>query len=130
MNITDEQIDDVIKRLRQANAEWAPVERPVEAGDLIGLDAVVKDGDTAVIEATDAEFIVDPEGINPVPEFSDHLLGKEVGADIAYTVNIPEDFETERLQGKTVDVTATVHWIKAKELPRARRRVREYCWRV
>ncbi|HEX3246204.1 MAG TPA: trigger factor [Chloroflexota bacterium] len=117
VNITDEQIDDVILRLRQSNAEWAPVERPIEAGDLIGLDALVKDGDNAVIEATDAEFIVDPEGINPVPEFSDHLLGKQVGDEIAYTITIPEDFETERLQGKTVDVTATVHWIKAKELP-------------
>jgi trigger factor len=117
VNITDEQIDDVIDRMRQANAEWTPVERPIEAGDLIGLDAAVKDGDDTVISATDAEFIVDPEGVNPVPEFSDHLVGKEVGAEIAYSVAVPDDFETERLQGKTVDVTATVHWIKAKQLP-------------
>jgi trigger factor len=117
VNITDEQIDDVITRLRQSNAEWTPVERPIQAGDLIGLDAAVKDGEDKVIEATDAEFIVDPEGVNPVPEFSDHLVSKEVGAEIAYTVAVPEDFETERLQGKSVDVTATIHWIKAKELP-------------
>jgi trigger factor len=119
VNITDEQIDEVIDRMRQANAEWAPVERPIEAGDLIGLDAAVKDGEVEVISATDAEFIVDPEGINPVPEFSAHLVGKEVGAEIAYSETVPEDFETERLQGKNVDVTATIHWIKSKQLPEA-----------
>lgn len=119
VNITDEQINDVIDRMRQANAEWTPVERPIEAGDLIGLDASVKDGEDAVISATDAEFIVDPEGINPVPEFSAHLIGKQVGEEIAYSETVPDDFETERLQGKTVDVTATIQWIKAKQLPEA-----------
>jgi trigger factor len=117
VNITDEQIDDVMLRLRQANAEWAPVERVIEAGDLIGLDAEIKDGDDKVIEAKDAEFIVDPEGVNPVPEFSDHLLGKEAGGQIAYSVAVPEDYEQERLQGKNVDVTATIHWVKAKQIP-------------
>ncbi|MFN0073439.1 MAG: trigger factor [Chloroflexota bacterium] len=115
--VTEEQIDDVVTRLQQAHAEWAPVERAIEAGDLIGLDAAVKDGDETVIEAKDAEFIVDPEGVNPVPEFSANLLGKESGGVVAYTVLVPDDYESERLRGKAVDVSAEIHWVKAKQLP-------------
>jgi len=117
VNITDEQVNDVLDRLRQANAEWAPVERPAQAADLVGIDVVVKDGDEEVITANDAEFIVDPEGANPVPEFSQHLVNQAAGSEVSYTVTVPEDDQSERLRGKSVDVTTKVNWVKEKQLP-------------
>jgi trigger factor len=41
--IGDEQVDAVIQRLRESYAQWAPVERPVQLGDRVGLDLAVRD---------------------------------------------------------------------------------------
>src|SRR5260370_10996828 len=37
-NVGDEQVNEVIERLRLSYAQWAPVERPVQTGDRVGID--------------------------------------------------------------------------------------------
>src|SRR5690242_7222180 len=59
-NVGDEQVDDVIQRLRESYAQWAPVERPVALGDRVGIDlkATMADREDAVMDSKDAEYIV------------------------------------------------------------------------
>ena len=37
VEITEEQVNDVLQRLRQESAPWEPVERPVQYGDLLNI---------------------------------------------------------------------------------------------
>ena len=55
VEITDEQIDDVLQRLRQESAPWEPVDRPVQYGDLLNI---------TVIGTIDGEEVVNDEGID------------------------------------------------------------------
>src|SRR5438445_513099 len=63
-NIGEDQVEAVIQRLRDSYAQWAPVDRPVQLADRVGLDlkAVVDGGEQPLLDSKEAEYVVDPEG--------------------------------------------------------------------
>jgi trigger factor len=118
-NIGEEQINEVIERLRQSYAQWAPVERPVQIGDRVGIDlgATVEDRDEPVMSSKDAEFVVDPEGAQPAPGFAEQLVGLKAGEQKTFTLTMPEDYRETDVAGKPAEFNVTLHWVKERELP-------------
>ena len=64
VDITDEQVDEVIQRLRQESAPWEPANRPIQYGDLLTID---------VIGSIDEEEVVNDQGIDYIPQ-EDNVL--------------------------------------------------------
>jgi len=115
--IDEEQVEGVVERLREANATWEPVERPVKLGDRVAIDVTAKVGETVVIESKDAEYVVDPEGSQPAEGFADELVEMKPEEEKAFTLTLPEEWRNKEQAGQPADFTVRVHWVKEKRLP-------------
>jgi trigger factor len=115
--VTDEQVEAVVSRLRESNATWEPVERVVESGDRVAIDILAKAGETTVMESKDAEYVVDAEGPQPADGFAEALIGQEPEETRTFTLKLPEDYRNKELAGQDAEFTVTLHWVKAKILP-------------
>lgn len=118
-NIGEEQVDEVIERLRASYSQWTPVDRPAEAGDRVGLDlkATIADREQPVIDSKDAEYIVDPEGTQPAPGFAEQLVGMSPGGTKSFTLKMPDDYRDKDVAGQSATFEVTLHWVKERELP-------------
>ncbi|HEV7662786.1 MAG TPA: trigger factor [Chloroflexota bacterium] len=117
--VDDEQVDGVIQRLRESYAQWAPVERPVQLGDRVGIDlhATVEGAETPLLDSKEAEYVVDPEGAQPAPGFAEQLVGLSPDGQKAFTLSMPEDYRDKEVAGKPAQFDVTLHWVKERELP-------------
>ncbi|MBV9325171.1 MAG: trigger factor [Chloroflexi bacterium] len=117
--VGEEQVDDVIKRLRESYAQWAPVERAAALDDRVGLDltATVEAQEDPVIDSKEAEYIVDSESTAPAPGFAAELVGLSAGDQKAFTLNMADDYRDKDVAGKSAQFEVTIHWVKERELP-------------
>jgi trigger factor len=117
--VGDEQVDDVIKRLRESYAQWVPVERAVAPGDRVGLDlkASVAGREEPIIDSKEAEYIVDAESTSPAPGFAEQLVGLSAGDQKSFTLNMPADYRDKDVAGQPAEFEVPVHWVKERELP-------------
>jgi len=117
--VTDEQIDEVIQRIRDSYAQWAPVERAVRFGDRVGIDlqAIAEGESRPMLDSKEAEYVVDAEGAQPAPGFAEQLIGMSPGEQKAFTLNLPADYRDKDLAGKPAEFNVSLHWVKERELP-------------
>ena len=117
VEVTDEQVSEIIEQMRYESAPWEPVERPIKFGDLITLDVDGFIDGQQVADDREVEFI--PQQDNPMPftGFSVHLEGVSKGQEKEFTLPIPEDYPDESIQGKECRFKVTIHEIKEKALP-------------
>ncbi|MGA1843720.1 MAG: trigger factor [bacterium] len=111
---TDADVEDMLARLREKNANIEVVEgRPVEAGDIVlfsysgtvsgvPLDKKKEDGE------------VEADGRN---DFTKALIGMRKGDTKRMEMTLPENFPNPALQGKEAILDVTVKEIKKKHLP-------------
>lgn len=116
VEVTDEEVDEVVEQIRYQSAPWEPAERPVQFGDLLTLD---------VSGFIDGEQITNDEGVDyipqednslPVPGFSGYLEGMTEGQEKDFTLTIPEEQYQEEFAGKECDYHVKVISVKAKNL--------------
>ena len=122
----DASVDEVIERLRENHATWAPVERAAQIGDRVGIDVSATRGERSVMDTHDAEFVLDPNGPEPAPGFSEQIVGLEGGQQRTFTMGGPKEGKSEEAESAEGDESAaseptvfevTVHWVKEKQLP-------------
>lgn len=140
VSVGDEEVDNVVDRLRESQAQWLPVQdRGVEMGDMVIADLKIEfppredepERQPTASERTDTEIIV---GENGYPKgFDDQLRGATAGETrvIPLTWEVPaaspaaeegqEEGESGESQGqpetRSATFTVTVKDIKRKELP-------------
>jgi trigger factor len=102
--------------LRERYAEYAPVEgRPLAWGDYAVLDITGKIGGSGFDERKRAWLECKEETY--LPGFCAHIIGMNAGEERAFTMVLPADFSTEKIRGKEVAFTVTLHEVKEKHLP-------------
>ncbi|MBR2933032.1 MAG: trigger factor [Clostridia bacterium] len=116
-NVTDEQLDAEVERVRERNArEISVTDRACQNGDIVvidysgSVDGVKFDGGTAEkqrLELGSGSFI---------PGFEDQVVGMAIGEDRDINVTFPEDY-TAPLNGKAAVFAIKLHEIIVKELP-------------
>jgi trigger factor len=118
-NVGDEQVDAVIQRLRDSYAQWAPVDRPVQLDDRVGLDlkATVEAREQPLLDSKEAEYVVDPAGAQPAPGFAEQLIGLKAGDEKTFTLTMPDDYRDADVAGKPAEFSVTLHWVKEREVP-------------
>ncbi len=117
VNITEEDIQERLQRLREGLASWEPVERPVQIGDMVTLDARATVEDQTIMDDEDALFVPEKDGKRPFPGFSEQIVGLEKGQTREFTIHVPEDYAGKSIAGKEAHFTVTVTDIKEKKLP-------------
>ena len=139
--VSEEQVEASLKQLQEQQAVFAAVEdRPLEDGDFAVMSLTGK----PQAEKPPAEKPLggqepsrgQPAGAGPVklpvkleealceiggsdtlPAFTEHLRGARPGEERSFPVSYPEDFNDQRLAGRTVLYIARVNAIKQKQTP-------------
>ena len=117
VEITDEQVDDVLQRLRQESAPWEPVDRPVQYGDLLNITVTGTIDGEEVVNDEGIDYIPQEDNVLPFPGFATNLEGMNDQENKAFTITIPEDYHREQFAGKECAFDLTILSVKEKILP-------------
>jgi trigger factor len=116
VELTEQEIDDWIERLRERFSELEPVGRPVQEGDFVTVDLTVMKGGEKVEQASREDYLYFV-GSGEVGEKLDvELVGAKPGAILKVSDALPERFG-EELAGGAVEITVLVKDVKARRLP-------------
>jgi trigger factor len=126
--VSTEEVDQFIERLRTNYASVEPVERPIEETDLVFLNISGKfaspaEGEEAeYVKETPQQVIVQKEAEQkteewPFPGFTRMLIGLSAGSEKTVSFTYPEDAKEEKLRGKEVEFNIKVQTVKAMKLP-------------
>ena len=108
--ITDERIQETITNLKRENATQVPVDRPVEAGDVVHIETIGDDDEAK--EGT--SMPIDLETVNP--HLGNQLLGKNLGDVFDLELEEPHVHEGED-EERAITTRIRVADVKAKEFP-------------
>jgi trigger factor len=142
VGVTDEEVESELNSLREHQASYIPVEEdrglqdgdyaeaslsgtPVEKPesglvDPAGNPVSSGQGQTPAAASQPVQMkdvLVHIGGANTVPEFSENLRGAKAGEERSFQIRYPEDFQDNRLAGKTLDYKVQVKAIKRKQIP-------------
>ena len=116
VEVTEQEIDDWIERLRERFSELEPVGRPVQEGDFVTVDLTVTKGGEKVEQASREDYLYFV-GSGEVGEKLDvELVGAKPGAILKVSDALPERFG-EELGGAEVRISVLVKDVKARRLP-------------
>ena len=117
MEIGEDNVNTVIERIRHEQATWEPVERPVEANDMVILN----------IESTaDGKPLINREGVQyqvlenqplPMPGFAEQISGMVRDEEKEFRLQIPKDFPKSELVDKEALFKVRVGEVKQEKLP-------------
>lgn len=121
--VRDEDVDNVIERYRQSQAELIPVEdRPSQSGDIVTvtLKGKVESKDDAepVEDITQEDLEIELGAPSVLKGFTEGLSGVKQGDQRTFQVEYPDDYKPEKYAGRSVDFEADVTAVRAKEFPK------------
>jgi trigger factor len=116
VEISDEEVDQVVERIRREMAPWEPVERPVEFGDLLNLNVQGEMDGEVLVNDQEVDYLPEPTNVLPFPGFAEYLEGMAEGEHKDFTVTVPEDYPRTEYAGKDVAFQVDVLSIKEKAL--------------
>lgn len=117
LEITEEQVEETVERLRQQQADWMPVERPAQVGDQVTVDLKLTSGERDISNLHDNEFTLSEERAGIFSGMDAHIIGMQEGESKSFTTTIPEDYGNPDLAGKEASYEVTVKAVKVRELP-------------
>ena len=120
LEVTDDDVEKEILRIRQMRGTFRPVEGgKVEENDLIVCNLkltvdgeTIKSEDNAELAARDQRY----DGL-PLEGFGKAVIGKKSGDEVPHKVTIPEDYENVDQRGKEATLSVTVLDIKRLDVP-------------
>ena len=118
VDVTEQDVESVIERLRESRATWEAVEREARTGDQVTLDLVPGDPDGNPDEGrtiADQRFVLGAE--QNLPAFNERLDGATAGSERIVEVAYPADHPNPGLQGRTVKFRCLVQLVSQRKLP-------------
>ncbi len=118
VEVDEQDIDDMLEKLRKQQAEWIETDQPAEKGNRVVVDfESLMDGVTFE-GGTGKKVTVELGTGAAIPDFENALLGTTAGQEnITFDIRFPENYHHKPLAGKSSSVTATVHKVLASKLP-------------
>lgn len=124
--ISDKQIEEVIEKIREQNADFADVQdRVVSSGDYVVVNfSGVANGKPLkelipntpqLCEANNLWLPVESKTF--LPGFTDQLLGANIGEKRQVMIDLPDDFPVKEIAGAKLTYFVDVTGIKQKKLP-------------
>ncbi len=116
--VTDEEIDNEIKRTQERNARTSDVQgRAAQMGDTVNIDYEgYKDG-VGFDGGKDTGFDLKLGSGQFIPGFEEKIVGHEIGEEFDIDVTFPEDYHAKELAGAPVVFKIKLNAIKETVLP-------------
>lgn len=115
--ISDDDVDDMIEKLRKQHSEWEDVDRAAENGDRVVIDFEGFIDDKPFEGGQAKEFKLELGSKQMIPGFEEGLIGVKAGETVNLNVTFPEKYPVEDLAGKPAEFKVTVHKVQAGKLP-------------
>ncbi len=126
--VSDQDVEDVIKDLQDRQAILEPVERPAEEGDVVTVTIsgerkdAADDQDSTLVQDRETQILVlsedeDNEHEWPYPGFSREIIGLNIGDEKTSTHTFSDESEYEELRGVEAEFVFSVSEIKKRILP-------------
>ena len=116
VEVTEDQVSEVMENLRSEAAPWEPVERPLSYGDLVSMNVKGIIEEEEVINDQGIDFIPQEDNNLPFPGFSAQLEGMQEGDSKLFTLNVPDDYPQENYAGKECQFNVEILSLKEKNL--------------
>jgi trigger factor len=115
--VTSEEVDKELQSLRNRQAEWQEVDRPVEYNDRIKADLKLTSGEQTISDLKDNIFEITNERHGLFTGMDEHLLGMKAGETKEFSTTIPADYNNEKLANQQANYGVTIHIVEEKLLP-------------
>ena len=119
LSVTDDQVNEALRRLQESHARLEPVEDRtiVQSGDFITLDFEGSIDGKPFQGGKGENYFLEVGGGQALPQFEEAVIGLTQGMPAQIQVAYPENYSNKELAGKTVDFSVVVREIKQKVLP-------------
>ncbi|MBA3280820.1 MAG: trigger factor [Acidimicrobiia bacterium] len=111
--VTDDEVDERVDRLRESLAQLDVVERPAAAGDHVTIDVSGSQDGEPMAGLTADDYLYEVGSASVVPELDEELIGAKVGDVLEFTAHHPDPDEDP------VQFRILVKEVKEKVLPEA-----------
>jgi trigger factor len=111
--VTDEQVEERLKQLAEANRGFEDKAGAATEGDEVNIDFVGRI-DSEAFEggsAQGARLVIGSKQF--IPGFEEQLVGAKAGDDRTLTVTFPEDYGVETLKGKAAAFETKINLVRA-----------------
>ncbi|HXH26753.1 MAG TPA: trigger factor [Candidatus Acidoferrum sp.] len=115
--VSDQEVDEIIDRMRRSAAKKQPVERAAQEGDEVKIDFSGSLGGVVVPGAVGKDYPLVLGSNSFIPGFEDGLIGKKTGEQFDLPLTFPKDYHSAELAGQEVVFAVTVHQISEQKLP-------------
>lgn len=115
--VTDSEVNEVIDRMREAQAVKSEVARAAKLGDEVVIDFVGKKDDVAFEGGTAADYALELGSNSFIPGFEEGLVGLKAGDKKDLTLNFPKDYHVKDLAGAEVVFETTLKKVNERTLP-------------
>ena len=115
--ITDEDIEKMVDRLKEQRISYEPVERASQADDQVTVDFEGSlDGELVEsAKGSDASFVIGKGQM--IEDFEKGATGLSKDQETKFEAVFPENYRAEELRGKTVEFSLTMKEVKEPKLP-------------
>ena len=115
--VTDQDIEKMLKNIQQQHAEFAIVERAAADKDRVTIDFEgTIDGDLFDGGSAKEHILVLGSG-SMIPGFEEGIVGMAIGETKDIELTFPETYHAENLKGKAAVFKVVLHKVEAPELP-------------
>ncbi len=111
VEVKDEEIENILKRLSEEKANYESTDEPVNTGDLITFDYQDKESGMS-----DSDMVLKIGSGNYPEEFFNGFIGKRINQQFQIEAEFPEDSPTQ-FAGKRVKLDITIKDIKRRNIP-------------
>ncbi len=115
--ISDDDLETMIERLREQRKGWEAVERGAQEGDKVTLDFVGKIDDEAFDGGSGEDMSFEVGAGQMIADFDEGVRGLAAGDDGEFAATFPEDYGNEDLQGQTATFAVTIKQVEAPTVP-------------
>ncbi len=115
--VAAKDVDEVLERLRQSQAEKKPVKRAAAMGDEVIIDFVGKKDDEPFKGGTSKDYPLTLGGNSFIPGFEEGIVGKKAGEAFDIPLTFPSDYHAAELKGAAVVFTVTLNTVNEVVAP-------------
>ena len=117
VEIADEDLDNMINKLREQRREWVEVERAAQQGDQVMVDFEGKIDGEVFSGGSGKDMAVEIGAGRMLKEFEAGLEGMSKGEEKTVDVSFPEDYHGKDVAGKTAQFTLKVSKVSEPRIP-------------
>ncbi len=116
-DVTEEDVDNEIKRLLEQHSELVIKEEGAELEDTVIIDYEGFVNDVAFEGGKATNYSLKLGSNSFIPGFEEQLVGIKAGEERTINVKFPEDYHAEDLKGKDAQFKVKCHEVKTVEVP-------------